>query len=290
MQTLLPTIAIITVSYNSAAVLPGLLASVPAGVPHIVVDNDSRDTSAALVSAAGAIVVQLQENVGFSRGCNAGAGAAAAGDAELLFFLNPDCILQPDTITALQQAALAYPDAAAFTPLTHKNTQDKLFSFRSLLAPYLPNPQNIKHWPQGDCCIPMASGGALCVRRAAFTKVGGFDENIFMFFEDDDLCARLIKQCGAIVHVQGAVITHMVGTGSKRSWRGLVFKNRKFAESQLYIYRKYNLPLRRRRLQARAVLGMLGGVLSLSRARLAKHYGRWLGLQLFKRQSSYHVD
>ena len=72
-----PRTTLIVVAYNSAAVLPQMLASVPPGVPVIVVDNASSDGSAEIAEVAGAQVIRLAKNAGFGPGCNRGAAAAS---------------------------------------------------------------------------------------------------------------------------------------------------------------------------------------------------------------------
>jgi glycosyltransferase involved in cell wall biosynthesis len=72
----LARVCVVTVAYNSASALRGLLGSVPEGVAVIVVDNASRDDSAAVAEAAGARVIRNAANLGFGAGCNIGMAGA----------------------------------------------------------------------------------------------------------------------------------------------------------------------------------------------------------------------
>ena len=75
-----------------------------------------------------------------------------------------------------------------------------------------------------------------------FLKLGGFDENIFLFYEDDDLCRRLADQGSALVYVYRALARHGRGKSSSPR-RGRIFTSRWHqAWSRAYVARKYGLP------------------------------------------------
>ena len=61
--------------------------------------------------------------------------------------------------------------------------------------------------PEGDVCAPFFSGACFLVRRDLFLRLGGFDENIFLFYEDDDLCRRIADGGLSLVYVPQAVVT-----------------------------------------------------------------------------------
>ncbi|MGL4242872.1 MAG: glycosyltransferase family 2 protein, partial [Beijerinckiaceae bacterium] len=85
------TVTAILVSFNSAAVIGAALASLPPGMPAVVVDNASSDDSAAIAEAAGATVIRNARNLGFGVANNIGMRAAAA---EWVLLLNPDATLR----------------------------------------------------------------------------------------------------------------------------------------------------------------------------------------------------
>lgn len=55
---------------------------------------------------------------------------------------------------------------------------------------------------------PSLNGAGLLCRRQAFEAVGGFDENVFLFFEDDDVTIRLSAQAGPLYYVPSAKAYH----------------------------------------------------------------------------------
>ncbi|NEU11311.1 glycosyltransferase family 2 protein [Methylobacterium sp. BTF04] len=230
----------IVVAHDSAHALPECLAALAAEhVAAIVVDNASRDASVAVAEAAGAEVLRNVRNEGYGRANNFGIDAAS--QAERVLILNPDLILQPGAVDALLAAARAYPDAGLLAPRLVEPDGRFFYQPRSLLAPYLTNPKGKRSLPEGDACAPFLSGACLMIRRDLFLELGGFDPNIFLFYEDDDLCRRVAQAGHALVHVHGAQALHGRGRSSAPE-PGRVFRTRWHqAWSRAYVSRKYGL-------------------------------------------------
>jgi GT2 family glycosyltransferase len=151
-------------------------------------------------------------------------------------------VVQPGAAAALMAAAREWPDAGLLAPRIVEPDGRFFYQPRSLLAPYLTNPSGRRDLPAGDACAPFLSGACLMVERALFLSLGGFDEAIFLFYEDDDLCRRVAEAGRALVHVHGAVALHGRGRSSAPE-RGRVFRSRWHqAWSRAYVSRKYGLP------------------------------------------------
>ncbi|MGE0586076.1 MAG: glycosyltransferase family 2 protein [Flavobacteriaceae bacterium] len=232
--------SIILVSYNSAAVLADALASIPAGHEVIVVDNASTDRSIAIAEEAGARIVRLGKNLGFGTACNRGA-AVASNDA--ILFLNPDARLEPGALEALSRAMDAYPQAHAFNPLIVDASGQQYYRDRNRL---IDNKRWFRGAPEADRKIPMAVGAAALFRKSAFEALGGFDEKIFLYFEDVDLSARLIATGHDIMHVHDARVVHLIAQSTPRSDAVAAFKNYHFAKAKLHVMRKHGKPVFRR--------------------------------------------
>ncbi|WP_375457654.1 glycosyltransferase family 2 protein [uncultured Enterovirga sp.] len=230
----------LVVAHHSAERLPGCLAAVRReGVPALVVDNGSRDGSADLARQHGARVVALARNEGYGRANNAGAQASTA---EFLLIANPDIVLDEGAVAALLAATEHYPDAGMWAPRILEEDGRFFFQPRSLLATRLTNPEGFPCRPDGDACAPFLSGACFMIRRELFLSLGGFDENIFLFYEDDDLCRRLADAGQALVHVHDAVARHGRGRSSAPA-RGRIFRSRWHqAWSRAYVSEKYGLP------------------------------------------------
>ena len=204
------------------------------------------------------------------------AGGQERGRA-LCLLLNPDVVLEPGCVAALLEAAARYPDAAILAPRLVEADGRFFFQPRSLLSPHLRNEIGAPCVPQGDCCAPFLSGACLLVERDFILSLGGFDELIFLFYEDDDLCRRVIDSGRSLVHVDGALARHARG-GSTLPSRGRVFKARwHMAWSAGYVARKYGLADPSLRNLFVNTLKFCGAALTLNRALMERYGGSAAG-------------
>src|SRR4051794_8980002 len=90
---------VVTPARNEETNLPRLLASLPADVAVIVVDDHSDDRTAGVAADAGALVVTAPALAtganGKAAACAEGARTAIAGGADRLLFLDADCVVRP---------------------------------------------------------------------------------------------------------------------------------------------------------------------------------------------------
>jgi N-acetylglucosaminyl-diphospho-decaprenol L-rhamnosyltransferase len=237
--TVRPDVTAIVVVHDSAHVVRDCLSALAAeGVRAIVVDNASRDDTAAIAEAAGAQVVRNRLNEGFGRAMNIGVAAATT---PWCLLTNPDLAYAPGAVGLLMEAAVRWPDAGLLAPRIVEPDGRVFFQGDSLLAP-APRAAPRQPLPEGDCCAGFLSGASLLVRREVFLAMGGFDPAIFLFYEDDDLCRRMREAGRALVHVHEAVARH--GRGQSTAPRkGNVFRARwHLAWSKAYVSRKWGLP------------------------------------------------
>ncbi|MEO1315630.1 MAG: glycosyltransferase family 2 protein [Pseudomonadota bacterium] len=200
-------VTVVIVTYRSAKVVPAALASVPSGVPVVVVDNDSRDPSAALAAAADATVVRNDRNLGFGTACNQGAAVART---PFILFLNPDARLRPGSLAKLVSTLLADGLVAAAGPIL--TTAGRVLRPRRATLLDLGEMPTFAAAPSTPCDVGFISGAAMLVRTDAFRAIGGFDERIFLYLEDDDLCVRLRSAGWRLRLAPEAVVAHEIDT------------------------------------------------------------------------------
>jgi N-acetylglucosaminyl-diphospho-decaprenol L-rhamnosyltransferase len=194
-----PPIAVVVVTYENArgiaANLPALVAQLESDDELVVVDNASRDGTAAAVqeAVARARVLEQDRNLGFAGGCNAG---AAACTAPLMLFLNPDAEIATGCLDALRHAAGERPGWGAWQALVTMRRGREINSSGGVThflgmgwAGSCGEP--VEAAPGGPAEVSFASGAALVVRREAWLAVGGFEERYFMYGEDLDLGLRM---------------------------------------------------------------------------------------------------
>ena len=201
------------------------------GVPLeriVVVDNGSIDDSFARFGEElkGAVLVRLEENVGFARASNLGA-RTLPGSSYL--FVNSDAFLHRAGSIERMLRALDDPRLGivaprilnmdgrlqpSVVPLSTPGVAAVRASGLSRLVPNRIQPSWSTHWDHSSSReVQAANGAVLLVRRETMDALGGFDERIHMYAEDLDICwrARNIGRCVWFVH--DAEFLHL-GAGS----------------------------------------------------------------------------
>mgnify|MGYP003334644178 CR=1 FL=1 len=269
-----------TVSYNSSSLLRPMLDSIPPETPVIIVDNGSSDSGdlPVLAKRPRTHVIYNSYNAGFGTACNIGAGKS---ETEFILFLNPDCRLKTDTIEKLLSAAVKYPELVAANPVFEDRKGKLTFKRKSSLIPKKQWMQ--KSLPGTDFSVPVLLGAAFFVRAEKFHKIGGFDENIFLFFEDDDLSLRLSNSPGALKVIHKAIVKHEGGASSNFSLESEKIKNLNWGYSWVYTRKKHSRPLASLLPAFRTLLMLLSPLVLISQRRRLKYHFRLRGvLNAFK--------
>jgi N-acetylglucosaminyl-diphospho-decaprenol L-rhamnosyltransferase len=225
-----PTVAVVTVSYGSEDVLPGFLASLPAAstkpLEVVVVDNKPESSSpiAAAAQASGAHYLPQLHNLGYGGAMNAGV-ASLDTSVEWVMLSNPDVVMAQGAVDTLVAAAAAEPRVGAVGPAILNDDGSVYPSARSVPSLrtgvghalfaniWIGNPWT-RAYRRDTETDPVArdagwlSGACVLVRRSAFAEVGGFDDAYFMYFEDVDLGYRLGKAGYLNRYEPAAAVSH----------------------------------------------------------------------------------
>lgn len=272
-------VSVVLVTFNSGHVIERAIRSLPSGVEVVVVDNASTDDSLELAGAAGASCIRNPHNIGFGRASNLG---AAQSRREFILFLNPDAMLRPNAVEFMIAAALRHPDAGAVGPKLIDGDERSVWRYASVLQPMPHGETRHPTEPEAACCMPLLTGAALLCRRAAFEEVRGFDENIFLYHEDDDLCLRLTRAGWSLVYEPAAEVAHAFGLSSRQSDFMARFKSEQRLLSLAYISRKYDLAFDPARELRRAIKRLFIAIATLDSSRRAAALGRLDALRLLR--------
>jgi len=274
-------ISVLIVTYDHAgeidACLDAALAQAHAGhdLEVVVVDNASHDDTAEHVRARdGVQLIEMGTNTGFAAGMNV---AFAASDSEHVLLLNPDCVMDSGCAEALRSHLLAHADVALAAALLHDpDGSPQLFARRDLdlsgaLWAFTCVGRRIdaglrggraraarryeELWAGGPPREPVAvfCPAAACVMAARGDLLPApFDERYPLFFNDGDLCARLLRDGRRAEVVPAATAAHGYGTSVTRAQRADPARMRAewVASLRRYAARWWRLP-------ARAALGPL---------------------------------
>ena len=221
---------IVTVLHDSAPelqrLLPSLREHVPSDAQLVIVDSGSSDDGPALARAAGAEVIVLDGNPGFGAANNAGVAAARHAVAVLL---NPDCELLDSGLSALAQRAagaeaLLVPRLieadGALQRSAHPLPGRPMGLVRAALPTHaLPQP----HRARRPRRVGWAIAACLAAPSAVLRRLGPFDPDAFLFYEDMDLCLRAHAAGVPTILRPEVVVRHLGGRSTAREFGGEAF-------------------------------------------------------------------
>lgn len=226
-----------------STVIPDLEAS---GVQYEVnlLENASGETLEDLARSirhCGAFVAA--SNLGFGGGHNLLAGKT---DARYLLILNPDVeFIAPDTTGRLlaafggdEEVKVVGPKLIGPGGRAQPHDHGRLRGARAQLALH----GGHSYWRETDepQDVAWVSGAVMLAEHATFAEVGGFDENLFLYKEDEDLCLRIRRGGGRVLYEPSVVVRHIGSAVSNR--------DAEFAPALSYFVNKHSLTRRSHRL------------------------------------------
>ncbi|MDP8205818.1 MAG: glycosyltransferase [Candidatus Electryonea clarkiae] len=231
-------LSIIIVSYNVKHFLQRTLESVFCAQGELklevfVVDNASEDGSVEMVRSLfpEVNVIDTGANLGFAKANNIALKQAAG---KFLMLLNPDCILQEDTLKVLLDFLKEHQEAGAVGPkMLNRDGTFQITSKRGIptiwasfcklsgISSVFPNSRFFNRYELGHLDpdeinqIEILTGAAIMIRREVYEQVGGLDEDYFMYGEDIDWCYEIIKAGWKIYYVPATKIVHYKGESTR---------------------------------------------------------------------------
>jgi len=234
-------LSIIIVSYNTREFLKKCVASIVENVKRVsyeivVIDNASTDGSiegikhyVSSIKYDGLVrLIQNKGNVGFSKANNQ--GIKASQESRYVLFLNPDTVMQGQTIEKMLEFMDVHKDAGASTcklvmtngkidDATHRGfpTPWNAFSHFSGLEKMFPKNKLFAGYSLGWMDfnsihkIDVLAGAFMLVRRIAGDEVKWWDEDYFFYGEDIDFCYMLKQKGWKIYYVPSVSIIHYKG-------------------------------------------------------------------------------
>ena len=213
-----PQVGCVLVNWNNApdtlACLDSLARQDYPNLRVVVVDNASTDGSASLLRNRFPHLALLESdrNAGFPVACNLGARHLLAEGAELIWLLNNDTMVPPETCSRLVAAAAANPAAGVIgSVLYYMHAPDRVQAWGggniSRLTGY--NRHRTRPFPLGrSAYLTFAS---VVIPRAVFERLGGLYEGAFMYYEDSDFCMRAQSAGYTLAVAADTAILHREG-------------------------------------------------------------------------------
>jgi GT2 family glycosyltransferase len=233
-------LSIIIVNYNVKEFIQNLLHSIvkaTTGIKYevIIIDNASNDGSVEFIREKFPEVKLIVNSInrGFSRANNQGLSVA---EGEYLLLLNPDTLLREDTLDKMIAFFKSTPEAGlAGCKILNPDGTLQLACRRSFPGPwtsfckvtglssFFPNNRifaryNLTYLDENQTYeVDAVSGSFMMLKKEIYKKIGGLDEQFFMYGEDLDLCYRIQKAGYKVFYVHSTQIIHYKGESTKRS-------------------------------------------------------------------------
>lgn len=207
----------------------------------IVIDNGSGDDSLEQIQKEfpAITLIPLPDNIGFTGGYNTGIEHALKTEANHVFLINNDTVIEKDTI---QQLVGSRWDVAVPKIAFYENS-NLIWAAGARWRRFPPTVKMIGYQKQDNqkynrsYPLDYATGCALMVKRAVLSKLGGFDPQYVNYMEDYDFSYRVKESGYSIGYVPEAKVLHKVsrslGISSPQRWHYL-------GRNTVLFYRKGN--------------------------------------------------
>lgn len=238
-------LSIIIVNYNTSKLTLGCIESVKKSIKNldyeiIVVNNSDKPEQSKILhqNQPNDIKIIDSKNRGFGTANNSGAKAAKG---EYLLLLNSDIKVSDNSIFLMLKFLTKHQEIAALSPLLYqedgKTLQKHFFgSFPTFLS------LTFRRWQGRNADLQkdffnsqMVSAAAMMIEKKKYDKVCGFDQNFFMYCEDDDLCRRLTQADHKNAVLTKAKMIHLEGRSASNKKR-----LKMYYKSQSYYWQKHN--------------------------------------------------
>jgi len=203
---------VIIVTHNHRGYIEECLRSITThkSLEIIVIDNQSTDKTPEFVEKffPDVKLIRNSKNSGYGAANNMGANMSTC---EYLIILNPDTKLDPDSIDHLLKPLSENHDIITIPKVlvyngeminTCGNKQHFTGMAFTRGAKEKPEDRNVPRYVNG------LSGVCFAISKENYMKLGGFDENIFLYMEDSELSWRINTAGMKIFYVPESVIYH----------------------------------------------------------------------------------
>lgn len=205
----------------------------------VIVDNFSNDGSYEKLKVENpeCIVLQADENKGFSAGNNIGIRYAMEHGADYVMLLNNDTEVKSDFLKKMIEAS---DDDTVVTPSIYFYSEPNEIWYADGRINYSRCTVSNGNDRESKYCN-YASGCCLLMPRKIIEKVGYWAEEYFMYYEDMDYSIRILQNGFKIFYNKDAVVYHKVGRTAGIKSKLSIYYN---VRNRLYIIKKYEFSKR----------------------------------------------
>ena len=179
----------------------------------IIVDNsNSKETYNLVKHVTNIEYIKTKKNIGYGMANNLGVKHAKT---PYIMIINPDVVVDSDSIRLLYEKYLNYRNVGLVAPsLYDTNNERRTNGSISRLKKNKSKNLDVQNLAEGDTCYDFVVGCSLFMSRDFFNKVGGFDKDFFMYFEDNDICDKIYRHNRYILEIPDSKMVHIEGLSS----------------------------------------------------------------------------
>ncbi|MCK4671125.1 MAG: glycosyltransferase family 2 protein, partial [Candidatus Aegiribacteria sp.] len=218
-------VAVVLVNYGqwelTRKCIDSLMRSEGVDIRVTLVDNNSAGEVPEWVqTCTGVRFKRMSENTGFAGGNNEGFLISRQDMAEFTLFLNNDAELTSGTVLNLAEFLGDNTEAGIVTPpVYYASEPERIWSAGGIFIPWKMRFDQKTYSSRNDLPdkavkIDFASGCAMMIRTELFEQTGGFRDDFFMYYEDADLCRKVILAGYSIWLLPAEEVIHHVASGS----------------------------------------------------------------------------
>ncbi len=175
--------------------------------------------------------ILLNKNLGYSKGHNY---LSDKVNTKYLLILNADCQIDEKNIKNLIQSFKRYQDCGVISPTTFNDKSEQTYNG----GVFFENEnQNEITKISGDTCFQTVLGAAMLLEKKFFNEIGKFDENMFLFFSDYDLCKKIRKLNKSVIQTTSVKAFHIHGKSKvKNTLKRTYLREFNMTYDQLYYF------------------------------------------------------
>ena len=219
-------ITFLIVTYKCAESIYECINSIPNKYPILVIENSADNFFKSNLEKKYNNVkcILTGKNLGFGKANNIGLNLVKS---KYVFLINPDVLLTSNTTEQLIYYSKKIKDFTLLAPVLN-DLEDKTHSICKKKLPIVNKPEYLE--------VDSIRGFAMFFNMSKFESIGFFDEKIFLYFEEDDLCRRVRKLNQKIYVIFSSKVIHKGGQSHNKEFNEQMELSRNWHYMWSYFY------------------------------------------------------
>ena len=218
-------LSIVIPSYKSSEKILGHLKNFKKNLQVIIIENSYDENLKKIIEKKYKNTnVVLQKNIGYGNAINLGSKFVKT---KYFFIMNPDTVIYKDTLILLLRGCSNIKKFGAISPNYKENKKKK---YDSIIEEK-----------------KTLTGGAMLFQTSIFKKIGGFDKNIFLYYEDNDYFTKCRKMGLKLYQINNSYHFHKKKSSGSATFKTIKEKDYAYflagwhgQWSKFYYHKKYN--------------------------------------------------